>query len=135
MSKKLILKRVLSGVLSMVSVFSATLSPMTAYAAEKEEPSVYEASYPWLEEVKAQLSEDEIVTAADIEIAYGSAFEIQTDFEGIEYDEEKVSVKFHEAESDSGQDFSTYHADTYQATYYVEPVSGNPSYKLSLIHI
>nr|WP_288825839.1 Cna B-type domain-containing protein [uncultured Clostridium sp.] len=131
MSKKLILKRVLSGVLSMVSVFSATLSPMTAYAAEKEEPSVYEASYPWLEEVKAQLSEDEIVTAADIEIAYGSAFEIQTDFEGIEYDEEKVSVKFHEAESDSGQDFSTYHADTYQATYYVEPVSGNPSYKIA----
>lgn len=40
-------------------------------------------------------------------------------------------MKFHEAKNQSGQDFDRNRADTYKAIYFVEPVSGNPSYHVS----
>ena len=43
----------------------------------------------------------------------------------------KVKVELYEAKNEAGDDFDTYQADTYKAVYKVEPVSGNPSYRIS----
>ncbi|MCD8074200.1 MAG: hypothetical protein LUF27_04035, partial [Lachnospiraceae bacterium] len=129
---KNMMKRVLSAVLSVVTVCTACLSPLTAVAAGAElEPASSVVKYPDLEDVIDQLAEDEVVTVEDIIVGYGSTFDISVDFIGLEFDEEKVSVKFQEALSEDGTSFSTSHIDTYQAVYYVEPVSGNPVYQVS----
>ena len=65
------LKRVMSGVLSVITIASAVAQPMTAYAAEPEKAaSSFEAQYPELETVKDKLAEDEILTANDYSIDY-----------------------------------------------------------------
>ena len=43
----------------------------------------------------------------------------------------KWKVELYEAKNEAGDDFDTYQADTYKAVYKVEPVSGNPSYRIS----
>lgn len=131
MSKKRIWRQTVSLALSLLSVVSAVASPLTAYAAEDATGTAYVAEYPELEAVKDQLAEDEIVTASDIEVEYESAFDPSEDFEGIEYEEGKVKITFHEAKNDSDEAYSSSRADTYKAVYYVEPVSGNPSYQVS----
>lgn len=127
------LKRVMSGVLSVITIASAVAQPMTAYAAEPEKTaSSFEAQYPELEAVKDKLAEDEILTANDYSIDYGSDFDIKVDFSGIEgINDAKVKVELYEAKNEAGDDFDTYQADTYKAVYKVEPVSGNPSYRIS----
>mgnify|MGYP005760973881 FL=1 len=42
-----------------------------------------------------------------------------------------MKVTFYEAQNEEGEHFSTDHADSYQATYYAEPVSGHPAYRFS----
>ena len=39
-------------------------------------------------------------------------------------------MTFHEAKNEAGQDFDGNHADTYKAVYFVEPLSGHPSYHI-----
>ena len=127
------LKRVMSGVLSVITIVSAVAQPITAYAAEPEKAaSSFEAQYPELETVKDKLAEDEILIANDYSIDYGSDFDIKVDFSGIEgINDAKVKVELYEAKNEAGDDFDTYQADTYKAVYKVEPVSGNPSYRIS----
>ena len=127
------LKRVMSGVLSVITIASAVAQPMTAYAAESEKAaSSFEAQYPELEAVKDKLAEDEILTANDYSIDYGSDFDIKVDFSGIEgINDAKVKIELYEAKNEAGDDFDTYQADTYKTVYKVEPVSGNPSYRIS----
>ena len=127
------LKRVMSGVLSVITIASAVAQPMTAYAAEPEKAaSSFEAQYPELEAVKDKLAADEILTANDYSIDYGSDFDIKVDFSGIEgINDAKVKVELYEAKNEAGDDFDTYQADTYKTVYKVEPVSGNPSYRIS----
>lgn len=100
---------------------------MTAYAGETN-PKSYEMEYPALEQVKAQLQEDEIVTVQDYEVEKGSDFDIKTDFSGMKFHSDQVKVTFYEAKNQKGQDFHTDHADTYQAVYFVEPVREAPNY-------
>ena len=116
-----------------IGLASAVAQPMTAYAAEPEKAaSSFETQYPELEAVKDKLAEDEILTANDYSIDYGSDFDIKVDFSGIEgINDAKVKVELYEAKNESGDDFDTYQADTYKAVYKVEPVSGNPSYRIS----
>lgn len=127
------LKRVMSGVLSVITIASAVAQPITAYAAEPEKAaSSFEAQYLELETVKDKLAEDEILIANDYSIDYGSDFDIKVDFSGIEgINDAKVKVELYEAKNEAGDDFDTYQADTYKAVYKVEPVSGNPSYRIS----
>lgn len=54
-------KRVISGLLTAMTLVTSVLQPMVAYAATEEEVP----HPPKLEEVIEQLSEDEIVTAKD----------------------------------------------------------------------
>lgn len=123
------LRKLVSGFLAGVTLLSTVLSPMTAYAAEpkaEEKPPLYE-------EVKDMLDEDEVVKAKDYEITVGSEFDVTCDFTGLEIkDDKKVKVTFEEAKSDEGKDFTTDHADSYKAVYYVEPTNqAHPKYQIS----
>lgn len=120
-------KRILSGMLSVMTILTSVVQPVTAYAAEPE-PAAYEAEYPALQEVRDKLAEDEIVTAQDYEVEAGSGFDVKSDFSSMEINREKVKVTFHEAKNEAGQDFDGNRADSYKAVYFVEPVSGNPRY-------
>ena len=130
MKMKRNMKRIVSGLLAAVTILSGALSPLAASATEtgqeEKKPSVYE-------EVKDQLDEDEVVTAHDYEVAVGSDFDITFDFTGIDIiDDNKVKVTFEEAKNTKGEDFSTDHADTYKAVYYVEPqTTDHPVYQIS----
>lgn len=127
--KKMKWKQILSGVMAVMTILTSTVPSMNVYAAE---PESGDNALPFYEEVKEYLSPDEVVSAGNYEIEYGTAFDAESDFSGIEIvDESKVTVKFHEAKNDKGEDFNSSHADTYHAVYYVEPVSGNPAYQIS----
>ncbi|MDD3746299.1 MAG: SpaA isopeptide-forming pilin-related protein [Anaerostipes sp.] len=120
-------KRVISGLLTAMTLVTSVLQPMVAYAATEEEVP----HPPKLEEVIEQLSEDEIVTAKDLEINLGTDFDVKCDFSNLEFHDEKVKVTYHESKNEAGEDFDSKKADTYQTTYYVEPISGNPQYQVS----
>ena len=129
MKKKGNFRKVVSGLLAGMTMLSTVLSPMTAYAAEiqpEEKPPLYE-------EVKDLLDEDEVVTAKDYEIETGSVFDVKSDYTGLEIkDDNKVKVTFEEAKNDKNENFTTDHADTYKAVYYVEPVNQeHPKYQIS----
>ena len=128
MRKKGKARKLISGCLALVSLLSATFSPVMTYASDPAEERI-----PYYEEVKEQLDADEVVTAQDYEVAVGSSFDIASDFSGIEIpDEKKVKVSFHEAKNESEDAFQTDHEDTYQAVYYVEPQTTNhPKYQIS----
>lgn len=134
MKQKRWLKRVVSGMLTAVTLLTSAISPMTVMAAEhspKEDLAAYVSSLPKIEEVADQLDAGELVTVADYEVEIGAEIDLKNDFTGISYEKEKVKVSFYEAQNEEGEDFSTAHADSYQATYYAEPVSGCPAYRFS----
>ncbi|MEY8495953.1 SpaA isopeptide-forming pilin-related protein [Lachnospiraceae bacterium 29-91] len=120
-------KQAISGLLAAVTVLSALFQPAPALA-EETGSAAYEAEYPALETIRGELAEDEIVTAGDYEVEAGSSFDVEHDFSGMEIPEDKVRVTFHEAKNQTGQELDMNRPDTYRAVYFVEPVSGNPSY-------
>ncbi len=121
-------KRIISGLLSAITILTAIVQPVSVYAADVP---AYEEKYPVLETVRDKLDEDEVVVADDYEVEAGSKFDIECDFSGVEINPEKVKVTFHEAKSESGQELDINHADSYKAVYFVEPLSGHPSYHVS----
>lgn len=123
-------KRIVSGLLSAVTVLSAFLQPLGAYAAEPE-PAAYEAEYPDLEKVKGKLAADEIVAVGDHTVEIDSSFDVEHDLSGIEFSPDKVKITFHEAKDKGGGKFDIGKAGTYKAVYFVEPASKNPSYHVS----
>lgn len=122
-------KRVVSGLLTAVTLLSTVLSPISSYAAELPK----ERKLPLLEEVQSQLDEDEIVLANDHQVEVGTSFDVKTDFTGLEIkDAAKVKITFEEAKNEQGEDFTTSHADTYKTVYQVEPVNQeHPNYQIS----
>lgn len=72
-------KRVVSGLLTAVTLLSTVLSPINSYAAELPK----ERKLPLLEEVQSQLDEDEIVLAKDHQVEVGTSFDVKTDFTGL----------------------------------------------------
>ena len=122
-------KRVVSGLLTAVTLLSTVLSPISSYAAEIPK----ERKLPLLEEVQSQLDEDEIVLAKDHQVEVGTNFDVKTDFTGLEIkDAAKVKITFEEAKNEQGEDFTTSHADTYKTVYQVELVNQeHPNYQIS----
>lgn len=128
MKSKYRFRRILSGVMAAVTILSTVISPLTVYASE--EPKTAEP--PAYESVKDLLDEEEVVKANDLELEVGQEFDVSSDRTNLEIkDESKVKVIFQKAENDAGENFSTSHADTYHAVYYVEPVNQNhPVYQI-----
>lgn len=128
MKKRTTFRRMLSGIMAAVTILTTVGSPLGVAAAE---PEPKEMVYPTYEQVKEQLSTDEVVTAKDHELLVGAAFDVEKDLTGLEIgDETKVNITLHEAKNEAGEDFSVNHADTYKTIYYVEPVSGHPTYQV-----
>lgn len=101
-------RRVMSGLLTAVTVLSTVLSPAVAYASD-DAGSV--KKIPYYEEIKDQLDEDEVVTAKDYEIKVGDNFDVKSDYTGLTIqDDSKVKVTFQEAKDTDGNDFSTDYA-------------------------
>ena len=123
-------KRMVSSLLSVVTILSSCIQPLAAYAAEPE-PAPYEAEYPALCKVIDMLEANEVVAVSDYEVEMGSSFDVKCDFTGLEISPEKVGITFHEAKNESGQDFDVNRADCYNAVYFIQPVSGNPAYHIS----
>ncbi|MDO4647005.1 MAG: SpaA isopeptide-forming pilin-related protein [Eubacteriales bacterium] len=123
-------KRVLSGLLAVMTVMTTMMSPMVTYA---QEPDTMKQKPPLYEEVKDLLDQDEVVKAEDLELDYGASFDVKIDFSKIEIpDNLKVKVTFEEAKNAAGEDFTTQKADTYKAVYYVEPLkTDHPKYQIS----
>ena len=116
MKKRTTFRRMLSGMMAAVTILTTVGSPLGVAAAE---PEVKEPVYPTYEQVKEQLSADEVVTAKDHELLVGAAFDVEKDLTGLEItDETKVNVTLHEAKNEAGEDFSVNHADTYKTVYY-----------------
>ena len=68
MKQKRWLKRVVSGMLTAVTLLTSAISPMTGMAAEhspKEDLAVYVSSLPKMEKVADQLEAGDLVTVAD----------------------------------------------------------------------
>ena len=106
-------RRVMSGLLTAVTVLSTVLSPAVAYASD-DAGSV--KKIPYYEEIKDQLDEDEVVTAKDYEIKVGDNFDVKSDYTGLTIqDDSKVKVTFQEAKDTDGNDFSTDYANSYKA--------------------
>ena len=81
-------KRIVSGLLSVMTILTTVAQPLTTYAAEPE-PTAFEVQYPALDAVRDMLSAEEIVTASDYEVAIGSAFDVKSDFSGLEIQTDK----------------------------------------------
>lgn len=123
-------RRVLSGFLAMMTVMTTVMAPMVTYA---QEANLVAKEPPLYKEVKDLLDEDEVVKAEDLELDFGSRFDIKIDFTKIEIpNNDKVKVTFEEAKNEAGEDFTTEKADTYKAVYYVEPLTtDHPKYQIS----
>ena len=133
-------KRLLAGTLALLLSCSTLLNTgITALASEqseehaqiqevKQEEAASE-TLPELEEVKEQLTEEELVYAEDLTIKAGESFDLETDYRGFQKNDEKVKVTFLKAEGDSGNSFDFNTPGSYQAFYHVDPLSGNPSYE------
>lgn len=124
------MKRMVSGLLTAVTLFSSFMQPIASYAAEMP---AEEKKPPLYQEVKDLLDADEVVKAKDYELEIGEKFDVKEDFSGLEIpDDKKVKVTFGEAKNDQKQDFTNDHADTYTAVYYVEPqTTDHPTYQIS----
>lgn len=122
--------KIVSGMLTAITLFTNALSPVITYAASTDGS---DNRIPFYEEIKDQLDQDEVVTARDIEVTVGSGFDVNADFSGIKIpDSEKAKVKLMTAQNEEGKEFSTDHADTYKTVYSVEPQkTDHPVYQIS----
>ena len=77
-------KRIVSGLLSVMTILTTVAQPLTTYAAEPE-PTAFEMQYPALDAVRDMLSAEEIVTASDYEVAIGSAFDVKVISPGLRF--------------------------------------------------
>ena len=133
-------KRLLAGTLALLLSCSTLLNTgITALASEqseehaqiqevKQEEAASE-TLPELEEVKEQLTEEELVYAEDLTIKAGESFDLETDYRGFQKNDEKVKVTFLKAEGDSGNSFDFNTPGSYQAFYRVDPLSGKVAWK------
>lgn len=74
----------------MESVSLITFDQAVSASELEPEEIPFEQQYPELKDVQNSLDSDEIVTANDIELAYGQEFEVEVDLSGIEGVDEKV---------------------------------------------
>ena len=71
-----------------------------------------------MEEVKEQLTEEELVYAEDLTIKAGESFDLETDYRGFQKNDEKVKVTFLKAEGDSGNSFD-FNTDVYKRQVHI----------------
>lgn len=134
-------RRLISGALALLICCSAIVNAGTTAAAaetsvpeiktetsapedgQKESKPLYKetSTLPQLEEVRAQLNEDEIVTVEDLVLEYGSNFDPASDYTKINFTD-KVNITYKDAVNEKLESFNPEVPGTYQAVYEVSPV-------------
>ena len=122
-------KRWLAGALAVVMCCSALL-PAGTYAASAETEGIYqEAGTETQAETEAQKSEEELISEIEatpdlaLTITAGEAFDVRTDFTGLNLkDGETAELKL--AEAEDGTKFDVQVPGIYKCVYQVTPVSG-----------
>ena len=126
MNKK-IFKRAVAMMMAAVLTVGAALPSSNVFASGSDEEKDTKTLAVYDADARADLDEDEVVTAGDIVIAAGYGFDIENDMEGIVYEQEKVTVSYYpdqgSFDADKQGDYDTY--------YKAEPVSGKDAY---LVH-
>lgn len=115
-----IIKKGVAALAAGLMVFSAV--PATAFA---------KSEVPDLDSVREYLTEDEIVKVSDYELEAGSDVSIENDFSGISFNKDSVKITLKSISSSQGEGFDINRPDVYRAVYYVEPISGAPTYKVA----
>ena len=115
-----IIKKGVAALAAGLMVFSAV--PATAFA---------KSEVPDLDSVREYLTEDEIVRVSDYELEAGSDVSIENDFSGISFNKDSVKITLKSISSSQGEGFDINRPDVYRAVYYVEPISGAPTYKVA----
>lgn len=110
-----------SALLPANSLITQAANEDTVEMPKADELKLYDA------EERTDLDADEVVTAEDLVIAEAYGFDVKADFEGIEFESEKVSVSYDKSMSN----FDGSKAGSYDVYYKVEPASGKRAY---LIH-
>lgn len=95
-----------------------TDAAITVDTTMDNEPKLYDAT------TMHNLESAEIATAQDIIVAAGYGFDVYECFDGIEYNDNAVSVSYYEEKSNFNPDV----AGDYETYYKVVPVSGKDSY-------
>ncbi|MFV0527647.1 MAG: SpaA isopeptide-forming pilin-related protein [Lachnospiraceae bacterium] len=142
-------RRILAGALALLLGCSTLLNAgITAFAADisdtvesvdesetmvetEAEPTVATEELPELAAVQEQLSADEIAVADDLSIVMGERLDVDCDYTGLKFDDQKIKITWEKAENEKGQTFDYNKAGSYQAYYRVDPLSGHPSYQIS----
>ena len=89
------------------------------------------STLPQLEEIQAQLNEDEIAVAEELVLNYGADFDPASDFTKIAYNDDKVKISFKEAVNEKLEAFNTEVPGKYQAVYEVVPLrDSNMAYQI-----
>ena len=102
-------------------------------ASQEEAIVLYKESstLPQLEEIQAQLNEDEIAVAEELVLNYGADFDPASDFTKIAYNDDKVKISFKEAVNEKLEAFNTEVPGKYQAVYEVVPLrDSNLAYQI-----
>ena len=102
-------------------------------ASQEEAIVLYKESstLPQLEEIQAQLNEDEIAVAEELVLNYGADFDPASDFTKIAYNDDKVKISFKEAVNEKLEAFNTEVPGKYQAVYEVVPLrDSNMAYQI-----
>ena len=114
------IKRAVAAVVAGLMAFSVL--PAVTFAKEE---------VPDLDSVREYLTDDEVVKASDYELNAGDDVSIENDFSGISYNKDSVKITLKSIQSSQGGGFDINKADVYRAVYYVEPISGAPTYKVT----
>ena len=87
--------------------------------------------FPLLADVCEQLDGEEIVSAPDVTVGLGEAFDLLDTSDWEIKNADAIVIELHDAAADDLTPFSTDVPGTYTAWYVVTPVSGHPAYEIS----
>ena len=126
-SMKTNLKRYAAALLAAVLLCTGISSALAVEVPQTETKT----GFPLLADVCEQLDGEEIVSAPDVTVGLGEAFDLLDTSDWEIKNADAIVIELHDAAADDLTPFSTDVPGTYTAWYVVTPVSGHPAYEIS----
>ena len=121
------LKRYAAALLAAVLLCTGISSALAVEVPQTETKT----GFPLLADVCEQLDGEEIVSAPDVTVGLGEAFDLLDTSDWEIKNADAIVIELHDAAADDLTPFSTNVPGTYTAWYVVTPVSGHPAYEIS----
>ena len=121
------LKRYAAALLAAVLLCTGISSALAVEVPQTETKT----GFPLLADVCEQLDGEEIVSAPDVTVGLGEAFDLLDTSDWEIKNADAIVIELHDAAADDLTPFSTGVPGTYTAWYVVTPVSGHPAYEIS----